>query len=326
MMTLLRTVASLRLTLVGLVLLAAALLAYHNLGLPGAWTITPALALLGVNLAAAMVVDPRFRRRPALFAFHLCLLLLAGLAGYGQLAAYQARLSLVEGQDYAGELLERLNAGPLAPPLLADGAFRQVSVEVDYTSGLRRGSTRSRVDVAQRGRLEVGDDVPLIVDGHRFYTTSNKGFAALLLWRPEVGDAQLGAVRFPSYPISELGQLASWRTPAGQELELALALPPSPYNETWTLRTAIAGDAEIRLKLDGRRLTLRPGESVALDGGRLDYQRLGMWIGYEVRYNPTLSWLFSLAALAVIFMAVHFASRILQPARAGAVDGRGQPA
>lgn len=316
MMVLLRAISSLRLTLVGLVLLAAGLLAYHKQWLPGAWTITPALALLGVNLAAAMVVDPRFRRRPALFAFHLCLLLLAVFAGYGQLAAYQARLSLVEGQEYTGDLLALVSAGPLAPHVLPDGAFRQGSIEVDYTPGLRRGATRSRIEVAQRGWLEVGDDVPLIVDGHRFYTTSNKGFAALLLWRPDSAEPQLGAVRFSSYPITELGQLASWRTPAGQEVKMALALPPSPYNEKWTLSTGLAGEAEIELQVNGRRLTLRPGESAALDGGQLDYQRLGMWMGYEVRYDPTLPWLFSLAALAVVFMAAHFAGRLWQPSAA----------
>jgi len=79
-MTLLRPLASLRLTLVGLVLLGGGLVIDQNHWLPSAWVITPPLLLLGINLAAALVVDPRFRRQPALFAFHLCLLLLALLA------------------------------------------------------------------------------------------------------------------------------------------------------------------------------------------------------------------------------------------------------
>ena len=315
MIALLRKLASLRLTLVGLLLLAAGLVLDQNHWVPAAWAITLPLVLLAVNLAAAMTTDPRLRRQPALFAFHLCLLLLAALAGYGQLVHYQGRLPLVQGQTFAVELAQTVKQGPLPPHPLKDGVVRQGSIEVDYTPGLRRGATRSRLWVAGRGWLEIGDDIPLILNGYRFYTTSNKGFAALLVWLPDQGEVQRGAVYFPSYPGAELGQHARWRTPVGQDLELALALPPSPYGETWTLRQDLAEEAEIELEIDGNLSVLRPGESVMLSGGRLLYQRLGMWMGYELRYDPTLPWLFSLAALAMILMAAHFARRLIRPAR-----------
>ena len=314
MIGLVRSLASLRLTLAGLLLLAAGLVADQNYWLSGAWAITPPLALLAVNLVAAMITDPRFRRRPALFAFHLCLLLLALLAGYGQLVHYQGRLPLAEGQAFAAGLANTVRQGPLAPRPLADGVVRQGLIEVDYTPGIRRGATRSRLWVAGRGWMEIGDDVPLVLDGYRFYTTSNKGFAALLVWRPEQGEAQRGAVHFPSYPANELGQLVTWRTPAGQEIELALGLPPSPYGETWTLRQTLADGAEaLQLKSGGEIRTLRPGDTVPLQGGRLHYERLGMWMGYELRYDPTLPWLFSLAALTVVFLALHFLQRVARP-------------
>ena len=323
---LLRRLASLRLTLVGLLLLAAGLVADQNHWLSGAWAITPPLALLALNLVAAMTVDPRFRRQPALFAFHLCLLLLALLAGYGQLVYFQARLPLLEGQAFAAELGQTVRQGPLTPQPLADGIFRQGAIEVDYTPGLRRGATRSRLWVAGRGWLEIGDDVPLILDGYRLYTTSNKGLAALLVWLPDQGAVQRGAVHFPSYPANELGQVARWRTPAGQELELALALPPSPYDKTWTLSGTLTEQDALQLKTGDDRLNLRPGDTVPLNGGRLHYERLGMWMGYDLRYDPTLPWLFSLAALAVVLIAVHFARRLASPVCAAPVadQRRGQ--
>ena len=304
MIPILCALASLRLTLGGLVVLALGLVADQN-----QW-----------------LADPRFRRKPALLAFHLCLLLLALLAGYGQLARYDARLLLAEGQEFAGDLLEPVRSGPLAPTPLADGTLRQGAIAVDYTPGLRRGATRSQVWVAGRGWLEVGDDVPLLVDGYRLYTTSNKGFAALFSWLPEHGEPLLGAVHFPSYPVTELGQVSRWRTPAGQELGMALALPPSPYNETWTLTTAQAQGVAIKLTVDGQSQALHPGEIVPLAGGRLRYERVGMWMGYQVTHDPTLPWLFSLAVLAVIFMAVHFAGRVWRPERTDAVAGSRYPA
>jgi len=326
MIGVLRNIASLRLTLAGLLVLAVGLVADQNHWLSGVWAITPPLALLAVNLAAAMLVDPRFRRNPALFAFHLCLLLLAVLAGCGQLARFDARLSLVEGQEYDGALLTPVRSGPLAPQPLLDGVLRQGAIAVDFTPGLRRGATRSQVWVADRGWLEVGDDVPVLVDGYRLYTTSNKGYAALLRWLPERGDAELGAVQFPSYPATELGQMMRWRTPAGEELDLALALSPTPYNETWTLSTALATDATIEVQAAGQRKRLRPGEAMSLTGGRLRFERVSMWMGYMVTYDLTLPWLFSIAVLAVVFMAAHFTTRLWKPMREDTVSGSRYPA
>lgn len=321
MIGVMHSMASLRLTLIGLLLLAAGLVADQNHWLSGVWAITPPLALLAVNLAVAMLVDPRFRRKPALFAFHLCLLLLALLAGYGQLARFDARLSLVEGQEYDGTLLTPVRSGPLAPLPLVDGVLRQGGIAVDYTPELRRGATRSQVWVADRGWLEIGDDVPVLVDGYRFYTTSNKGYAALLSWLPENGEAQLGAVQFPSYPATELGQVSRWHTPAGEEVEMALALSPSPYNETWTLSTALAADATVEVTSAGQQKRLHPGEAMSLTGGQLRFERVSMWMGYKVTYDSTLPWLFSLAVLAVVFMSVHFAAQLWKPMRADAVAG-----
>ena len=326
MIRVLRSMASLRLTLVGLLLLAVGLVVDQNHWLSGAWAITPPLALLAANLAAAMLVDKRFRRKPALFGFHLCLLLLAALAGYGQLARFDARLFLVEEQEYDAALLTPVRSGPLAPEPLVDGVLRQGAIAVDYTPGLRRGATRSQVWVAEHGWLEVGDDIPVLIGGYRLYTTSNKGYAALLTWLPERGNPQLGAVQFPSYPATELGQISSWRSPGGEEIQMALAVSPSPYSEAWTLSAAMASDATLEVKSAGQRKRLQPGESMSFSGGTLRFERVSMWMGYRVSFDPTLPWLFSLAVLAVVFMSAHFATRLWQPAWSHALSGGRYPA
>lgn len=320
---LLHRFASLRLTLAGLVLLAIGLVADQKGWLPGAWVITPPLGLLALNLAAALTVDPRFRGRPSLFAFHLCLLLLALLAGYGQLGTFKARLVLMEGQAYSPGLVGPTDDGMLPQVRLSEGVWHQGSIEVDFAPASRRGATRSRVWVDGRGWLEVGDDVPLILDGYRFYTTSNKGFAAILEWRPDQGEVELGAIRFPSFPARALGQFADWQTPAGEALRITLALPPAPYAESWTLSVDMTLEAQLEIEAAARRLSLRPGESVALAGGRLRLQGWSTWMGYTVRYDPTLPWLFSLATLAVFFMTTHIAARVLRTTRVpGKTAGR----
>lgn len=305
--------ASLRLTLFGFVGLAVALVVDQTWPGHYGWGIAASLVLLGVNLAFALVFDPRFRRKPLLFSFHACLLLLAVAAAYGQLVRYDARVALVEGQALDPQTMKVQRQGPLARPRLAEGAIRQGAVEVDYTAGLNRGATRSRVWSRESGWLVVGDDIPLLLDGYRVYTTSNKGFAVLVLWDVAGKPAQLGAIHFPSYPASEIMQRTQWRTPVGQELALALTLPPSGYGEDWTLTTDHGADASLRLAFGETAVTLSPGEAIALDGGTLRFTDVRMWMGYRVTYDPTLAWLLSLALMAVAFMALHLAQRIRQP-------------
>jgi len=65
----LRKLASLRLTLAGMVLLAlGAALSYDNPAGTPAWVLVVPLALLAVNLLAAIVSNPRINRRGALLS------------------------------------------------------------------------------------------------------------------------------------------------------------------------------------------------------------------------------------------------------------------
>lgn len=323
MIRLLKLLSSLRITLVGLSWLALGLVADQNHWVAGAWAITPPLILLVLNLLVAMFVDRRFHHQPMLFAFHLCLLMIAGLVGFGQLITHEYRLLLAESQFYEHGMLGPVRGGPVEPPVLADRFMRQGMVEVEYTPGLRRGVTRSEVWMADGRRVVFGDDIPLLVDGYRFYTTSNKGFSVVFTWLPDNGDAVVGSMLFPSFPASELMQGLNWRTPAGEDIRLALHVPPSSYDGRWTLTAGHASGADVTVSIGDRTKLLRPASTVKLRGGRLRYEHIGMWMGYKVRYDPTLPWLFSASVLAVAFMAIHFASRLRQPPSASALRAKG---
>ena len=107
---------------------------------------------------------------------------------------------------------------------------------------------------------------------------------------------------------------------------MALAVSPSPYSEAWTLSAAMASDATLEVKSAGQRKRLQPGESMSFSGGTLRFERVSMWMGYRVSFDPTLPWLFSLAVLAVVFMSAHFATRLWQPAWSHALSGGRYPA
>ena len=62
MIGLLRKLASLRVTLCGLVLLAVGLFVDQKGWLPGAWVITPPLALLSINLAVALFYSKDYKK------------------------------------------------------------------------------------------------------------------------------------------------------------------------------------------------------------------------------------------------------------------------
>jgi cytochrome c biogenesis protein len=305
----LRRLGSLRLTLWGFGLLALGLAVHQVDPQWGVWPTGLPLGLLAINLASALAVDPRLRRTQALYVFHLCLLLLAFLAAWGQLARYEGRVNLVEGQHFDPRLLATDAAGPWARPRPSAEAFVQQDVVVDYAPGIARGGTRSRVRLADGTQLEIGDHVPLVVSGFRFYSTSNKGFAVLLQWLPVQGSSQLGAVQFPSFPIKELTQETEWQTPAGQTLELSLALPVLPADNAWQLSRLLAADRPLSVEVAANGYRLSPGDSLVLEGGRVRFVGTAMWLGYRVSHNPALPWLFSAAILALGAMAWHLGVR-----------------
>lgn len=307
----LRKLASLRLTLAGMGLLGVgAALSYDNPVSTPVWVLVAPLALLAANLLAAIIVNPAINRRGGLLVFHIGLLLIISLAAVGRLTHMKGNIELTEGSAFAPEDVTDIDRGPWHAGALDRVLFVQGPFTVDYAPGLARGQTRSRVLVPDgQGGWEhrtVGDDTPLVLEGYRFYTTFNKGFAPVLTWIPDRGEAVTGAVHMPSYPLFEHRQANRWTPPGAEEVRFWLQLETGMnLEQEWILDPAETG-AVLVVRAGEQRIELNPGESWRLDGGVLRYERLSSWMGYKLSYDPTLHWLFVAAMITVIGLSAHY--------------------
>lgn len=315
MMRWLRRLASPRLTLLGMAMLAVgAGLSYDNPAEVSAWVLIVPLLFLAVNLLAAIITQPGINRRPGLLMFHLGLLSICILVAIGRLTHFESRVEVTQGSAFDPRTMQEISQGPWHPGELDAVRFVQQNYSVEYRPGLVRGKTRSHVLIPDgRGGWEnvvVGDDTPLILDGYRFYTTFNKGFAAVLTWIPPQGRPVTGTIHMPSYPLFDYKQANSW-VPPGSETEIKF----------W-LRLETGYDLESEWLLDGnqsegvlvvndgdRRVELQPGQGVGLPGGYLRYEALSTWMGYKIFYDPTLKWLFIAAMLTVFGLSLHYWSK-----------------
>lgn len=322
-----RAVGSIRLALVGMLLLAiGAALSYDNPVATPIWVLVVPLAFLAVNLLAAIVTNPRINRRGGLLVFHLGLLAIIVLAGIGRLTHLDAQLEITEGAAFSPSDLTKLQQGPWHSGALDRLTFVQGSFTVDYSPGMVRGLTHSQVLVPDdqtavpgdpRGwqTKVVGDDRPLILEGYRFYTTFNKGFAPVLTWTPDGGGAALsGTIHMPPYPLFEYKQDSSWTPPNekgrvdsnSKEIKFWLRLKTNLREDAaWVLDGKTATGVLV-VNVDNQRVELEPGQSVRVPGGDLRYERLTTWMGYKVFYDPTLHWLFGAAIMAVLGLGTHF--------------------
>lgn len=302
--------ASLKLTLPAMVaLVVGVLVSYTEPNTHYVWLLAP-LGLLAVNLLAAILANPRFRRQGGLLVFHLGLLFVIVLAAFGRLTFLEGRFEITEGQSFDPERVKVERRGPWHSWAMDQIIFAQAEIEVDYAPGLRRGHTRSKVRITTpEGTPEVvtvGDDSPLTAGSYRFYTTSNKGFAVVLTWLGNEGVNRTGTIHLPSYPLLDWKQINSWITPTGQEIEVDLILPHArPEHVAWTLNSLVM-DSTLAVKFDNESRELTMGERVRVSGGSLRFDDVRMWMGYRITHDPTLPWLFSAALIAVLGLAWHF--------------------
>lgn len=307
---------SLRTTLAGIGLLAAVALAR-----PAFAPLALAFGLLALNLGAALARHPLLRRQLPLLIFHLALLALLVLVGVGRLASLDGRFELGEGLAFDGHLIDA-DAGPLYRADLQRLAFVQQGFEIDYAPGRQRGATRNAVswidaDGTPRHAV-IGDHRPLVIDGHRIYTSPNKGFAPLLRWQPADGEALLGTVHLPSFPANELRQSREWRLPDGREVWVMLQFDETlidPARHAWFTKPA---QHRLVVRIGSTRALLAPGERLAIDGGVLVYEGLRTWMGYRVTHDPTLPWLLAASLLAALAMAWHYAAKFAVAGRTAA--------
>lgn len=323
MMKWLQWLASTRLTLVGMVILAiGAGLSYDNPVDVSVWALAAPLVFLAINLFAAILTQPGINRRKGLLLFHIGLLSICVLAAIGQMSVFEARIEMGHSASFEMTDLVDIKQGPWHGGELDKVRFVQGGYTVDYSPNLSRGPTRSHVTVPDdNGAWEervVGDDTPLIIQGYRFYTSFNKGFSAVITWRPSDGEAITGSVNMPPYPLFEYKQDNRW-TPPGEDNELKLWLRlETGYDleNDWVLDARNA-QGMLVVNTGDTRFELSAGESVDLERGTLTYEYLSSWMGYKVFYDPTLIPLFIAAMLTVFGLFFHYWGKFSQVPMSG---------
>lgn len=309
----LRTLASLQITiwlLLCLLLFASIFLVERTIS--SLWLALP-LGLLSMNLLAAILTHPVFRREPALLAFHLALLTLVLLAAVGRLIYFTGQAEVTAGESFDESIVVR-QVGLWHHDRLAQLNFRLDGFTIDYEplEGVaQRGATRARVrwrDNQGNARESViGDHRPLMLAGYRFYTTHNKGFAPVFIWQARGGVPQQGSIHLPAWPTHEFKQALDWTIPGTShrlwtELQFDEAIldpqRPSQFHPPRAHRLVV--------RMDNERYELQPGEWLDLPDGRLIYKELRTWMGFAVHYDWTLPWLFAAGVMAVLSLGWHY--------------------
>lgn len=303
--------ASLKLTLVLIVAFGAGIVLSYTGRLDGTWALAVPLAMFAVNLMAAVVTRPAFRQQRALLMFHWGLIAIVLLLAIGRLTYLRGTVEIADGAEFNGELTS-FDAGPWHRSKLGLVHFGNDGFRIAYAAGVVRDTTRNAVHYVdgdgEEQHADIGDQTPLVLQGYRFYTSPNKGFAPTFLWYPATGGApQLGAVHLPSYPIHEYRQARDWQLP-GTAIKVwtmlqfeEVILDPARASEF-----RLPNNHKIIMRIGEQRRELRPGDTIELPEGRLTYDGLRTWMGYKVFYDWTIYWLLAACALSVGALGWHF--------------------
>jgi cytochrome c biogenesis protein len=306
----LRRLASARLTLVIIVLLALGVIAYEPAAGRGGWLVVTPLTLGAINLIAAILTNGELRQHAALLMFHFALLAIVVLAAAGRLTYLKGQLELAEGETFSGHLTQ-FDSGPWHRSRLQQAAFRNDGYSIRYAKGVKRAETRNAVywqdEAGQAQQAVIGDHTPLTRHGYRFYTSFNKGFAPVFVWHPHDGAPQRGSINLPSYPIHEYRQALDWTLPGTQiNVWTMLQFDEVLLNPERPSQLRLPSQHTLIVRIGEARQVLTPGTRIALPQGVLTYERLTMWMGYSVFYDWTLPWLTAACVLAVVALAGHF--------------------
>ena len=316
-MHLVKKLASLRLTLAGMILLMVLALVGSRSSAVDVGVTTLPIAVLVLNLLAAIATNRSFRTQTGLLVFHIGLLLVFVLVGLSVLTRFDGHVEVVQGGSFDVRDVEVTEQGWLYDGNLADVQFVQGDIQVDYLPGLIRQTTRSTIEfVSANGvpqRMTIGDSRGAEFSGYRLLATFNKGLALILRWEGHDGDVRYGAVHFPSFPQYDWRQVTEWMTPAGQRVEMKIdfAEPVVRPNEQWVLQRPQVPFAVRTSGTDMPEVVARLGEQIDVIGGSIRVDDLRMWMAYRVDYFPFLPWMFVAAMLAIGGLAAHFGSRYL---------------
>lgn len=307
----LEVLASLKLTLLILLSVGAALVFAYATGRQVTWALAGPLLAFALNLSAAVVTNQAFRRQMPLLIFHLALIAIILLVALGRLTYLKGQLELAEGEVFDGRLTEE-ESGPFHPRHLDALRFANEGFSVSYDRDVRRSITRNLVTWTdangQEHRSVIGDQDALVLGGYRFYTSFNKGFAPAFVWYPATGEPPvLGTVHLPAYPLHEYQQALEWTPPGGRTpLWVMLQFDEVILDPARPSEFHLPSRYHVVLRAGEKRQEMAPGDSVRLADGVLVFDGLRSWMGYTVFYDFTRYWLLAAAVLAVLGMAAHF--------------------
>lgn len=309
----LKRLASLRLTLWLIGLLALGTIVAFRVDSMRTWPLVIPLLLLTANLVAAVATNGTFRRQTALLVFHLSLIALLLLVAGGRLTYLNGHVGVTEGASFDGQLAST-DAGPWHTGSLAQIRFVNEGFTIDYAPGLQRGPTRNRVRWQDSAgswiEATIGDQTPLMIDGYRFYTTFNKGFAPTFEWIDRNGLSTFGSVQLPPYPLKEFSQAAAWTPPgATTSLWIMLDIDNTVLNPDEHTTFRLPETYRLIARSGDERHVLQAGDGIDLPEGHLRFIGLRSWMGYRVHYDWTLPWLFAACAVGVASLGWHFWSR-----------------
>jgi cytochrome c biogenesis protein len=306
---LLLALASLKLTLMGLLLLGlATVVVYQRDQNATPWLAAP-LLLLALNLMAAVATNRVFWRQMPLLIFHLALIVLVVLAAAGRMTYMKGQTEVTEGTAF--ESLTSMESGPWHGGQLDKLRFFNDGFEISYMPGPVLDRNVSRVHWqdgrGQEQRGEIEQNQPLVLLGYRIYPTSNKGFAPLFVWQANNQQPMLTAVHLPSFPANATAQAQTWRPPGSTaDIWLMLNVEPDLIPADRASRFQLPDERKLVLRHREVRYELQPGERLVLPDGTLEYRELRTWMGYRIFYDWTIPWMLAACAMAVASMAWHF--------------------
>lgn len=309
--------ASHRVTLTALIGIGAGVLASNMGWLSHTAALAAPLALFALNIVAAIIARPAFRKQPALLIFHLALLAVVLLVAASRLTHLTGWAEVRTGEEFAGRLENELRA-PWHFGSIAGVRFVNEGFFIDYAAGGRRRETSNRVSFldaqGERRSAVIGDEHPLELAGYHFYTSSNKGFAAAFTWEQlESKEVVLALVSFPSYPTQALRQSYEMQLPGGEEPVWAqLQLPEDFMPESGPTQFHVPPSHTLIIRQGDQRHELRLGEDIRLGQHRLRYVQLDTWMGYWVHYDWTRPWLLAAVVVAVASLTWYVTRRFSQ--------------
>lgn len=302
-LTVVEHLASLKLTLFAIVLLVVCAFWASYSELPSTWIVSGPIALLTLNLTAAVIANPTFRRQTPLLVFHLSLVALVLLVALGRLMYLRGHVEVTEGTEF-NAAMAGVEKGPWHIYKLDEVRFVNDGFTIEYRPGVVRGKTYNKVVYpgpdGERLEKVIGDQTPLVIKGYRFYTTFNKGFAPIFTWIPADGSPPVtGSAHLPSYPANEKAQAVPWKTPDSDiEILTMLRFEEKILDPDEMSMFRKPKKHHVFVTAEGEAKKMRPGDRLELPEGTLVYRELRTWMGYSIYNDWTMPWLIASCLLA----------------------------